>query len=506
VILVLKEGMLLMVRTCLAALFCVLGAVAAAAAPRPNVLFIAVDDLKPVLGCYGDPHAKTPNLDRLAARGMLFEKAYVNQAVCAPSRNTLMLGLRPQTLGIYDLPTHFRDVYPDAVTMSQTFMANGYTAEACGKIFHSGKGNHDDAKSWSVEHWEAKGGPYVNEQRVGKAKGAVTEAADVPDTAYGDGKLAEEAVRRIAEHAQSPDKPFLLMLGFHKPHLPFCAPKKYWDQFQPGDFKLPERRTPPEGAPEYAPTQSKEILQYRDVAEKPPFSEEFAIHLMHGYYAAVSYTDAQIGKVLDALDASGLSENTYIVLWGDHGWHLGDHGMWCKHTNYEHAVHIPLLISGPGITSGQRTTSLVETVDLYPTLMELTKQSLPTSVGGAALEGTSLVPVLHEPTRSVNDHVLSVYPRGKRLGRAVRTDRHRLVEWKAIGGPPEAAVVELYDYDSDPDETKNLAATQPEIVARLRAILAGYPEGKPQVVVAGAAATGAGGRKKTKTTAQGDEE
>jgi len=148
-----------MVRHCLAAVFCLMGVVAAAESPRPNVLFIAVDDLKPVLGCYGDPLAKTPNLDRLAARGMLFEKAYVNQAVCAPSRNTLMLGLRPQTLGIYDLPTHFRDVYPDAVTMSQTFMANGYTAEACGKIFHSGKGNHDDAQSCSAEHREAKGGP-----------------------------------------------------------------------------------------------------------------------------------------------------------------------------------------------------------------------------------------------------------------------------------------------------------------------------------------------------------
>jgi iduronate 2-sulfatase len=205
-----------------------------AASERPNVLFIAVDDLKPVLGCYGNPIVKTPNMDRLADRGVLFERAYVNQAVCSPSRNTLMLGLRPQTLGIYDLPTHFRDVYPDAVTMSQTFMKNGYRAEAIGKIYHAGKGNHNDELSWSVPHWTPKGDTYSNPANAAPSKGkkgAPTEAEDVPDITYQDAKTAEEAISRLKKAKQDPAQPFLLMVGFSKPHLPFVAPKKYWDLF-----------------------------------------------------------------------------------------------------------------------------------------------------------------------------------------------------------------------------------------------------------------------------------
>ena len=460
---------------------------------RPNVVFIAVDDLKPVLGCYGDKLAKTPNIDKLAARGMLFEKAYVNQAVCGPSRNSLMLGIRPQTMGLYDLKTYFRDIppYSNAVTMGQTFKKNGYEVEALGKIYHP---SLNDEPTWSVKHWEPKGETYAieaNRAPMGEKKGTTTEAGEVEDNYYADGKIADEAVVRLKQFKAKPDQPFMLMVGFHKPHLPFVSPKKYWDLYNPADIQLAEFRTPPEGAPAYAPTTSGEIMQYQKMpVDKLPIPDDYARNLIHGYYAATSYTDAQVGKVMSALNEIGLSENTYVVLWGDHGWHLGDHGMWCKHTNYEQATRIPILISGPGIKPGQRTSALIETVDLYPTLVELTRQSMPeTGIAGMGLDGKSMVPVLKDPSQKVNDYVLHAYPRAEKtdetkrklIGRGVRNDRYRLVEWKEPGDPAEKAAIELYDYQADPLEKKNLVKENPEVVSQLRAILAKLPEAKPQM-------------------------
>ena len=469
---------------------------------RPNVVFIAVDDLKPVLGCYGDKLAKTPNMDKLAARGMLFEKAYVNQAVCAPSRNSLMLGIRPQTMGLYDLKTYFRDIpaYSNVVSMGQTFMKNGYVAQSLGKIYHA---SLNDKPSWSVPSWEAKGETYAIEENrapMGEKKGTTTEAGEVEDNYYADGKIADEAVLRLKQHKAKPEQPFLMMVGFHKPHLPFIAPKKYWDQFKPEQFSLPEFRTAPEGSPAYALGESGEIMQYQKLpVDKLPFPDDFARHLIHGYYAATSYTDAQIGKVVAALDELGMAENTFIVLWGDHGWHLGDHGKWCKHTNYEQATRIPILISGPGIKPGQRTSALIETVDLYPTLLELTGQSIPeTGIAGMGLDGKSLVPILKDSTQKVNEYVFHAYPRAEKsddtkrklIGRAVRNDRYRLVEWKEPGEPAEKAAIELYDYQADPLEKKNLAKENPELVAQLRAVLAKLPEAKPQMSDEGAPESG----------------
>jgi iduronate 2-sulfatase len=463
------------------------------ATQRPNVLFIAVDDLKPVLGCYGDKLAKTPNMDKLAARGMLFEKAYVNQAVCAPSRNSLMLGIRPQTMGLYDLKTYFRDipVYSNVVSMGQTFMKNGYVAQSLGKIYHA---SLNDKASWSVPSWEAKGETYAIEENrspMGEKKGTTTEAGEVADNYYADGKIADEAVARLKQFKANPEQPFLLMVGFHKPHLPFVSPKKYWDQFKPEEFSLAEFTTSPEGAPAYAGTTSGEIMQYQKMpVDKLPIPDDYARNLIHGYYAATSYTDAQIGKVVASLDELGLAENTIIVLWGDHGWHLGDHGMWCKHTNYEQATRIPILISGPGIKPGQRTSALIETVDLYPTLLELTGQSTPeTGIAGMGLDGKSVVPVLKDPSQKVNDYVFHAYPRAEKtddtkrklIGRAVRNDRYRLVEWKEPNDPAEKAAIELYDYQTDPLEKKNLAQENPELVTQLRAVLAKLPEAKPQM-------------------------
>ncbi len=470
-----------------------------AAAPKPNVLFIAVDDLKPVLGCYGDKVVKSPNMDRLAARGVVFERAYCNQAVCAPSRNALMTGVRPTTLGIYDLGTNFRRASSNAVTMSQYFMKHGYRAEALGKIFHVGHGNHEDPASWSVPHFQAKSIAYMlpesranqsltreealfANQRADKLpRGAAYESAPVADNEYPDGKIADEAIRRLQGAKAKPNEPFFLAVGFLKPHLPFCAPKKYWDLYERASFTVPSLRTPPEGAPKYAPTTWGELRQYSDMPTNGPVTDEQARALIHGYHAAISYMDAQLGRVLDELDRLSLATNTIIVLWGDHGFHLGDHGMWCKHSNYEQAARIPLIVSAPGVTKpGTRATNaLVETVDIYPTLAELAGLPAPSVPQG--LEGRSFVPALRDPNLGTKNYVFHVYPRGERIGRAVRTARHRLVEWKIPGAAADSADLELYDYETDPLETKNLASAQPDVVARLRALLAKLPEAKPQL-------------------------
>ena len=474
------------------------GARAAAPATRPNILLLCVDDLKPVLGAYGDPLARTPHLDRLAARALRLDRAYCNQAVCSPSRNTLMTGLRPQTLGIYDLPTNFRVARPDAVTVAQYFRQHGYRTESLGKIFHTGHGNTDDAASWSVPSFRPRVGHYAlpendapegakaaKKKSAAKAakqpNGAAVESADVPDETYADGRIAAEAVRRIRSAATSRE-PFFLGVGFLKPHLPFVAPKKYWDLHDPAKFPLPARLTPPDGAPTYAPQFGGELRGYAGIpAGTEPLDPALTRRLIHGYYAAASYMDAQAGKVLAALDETSLAANTLVVLWGDHGWHLGDHGMWCKHTNYEQAARIPLLVAVPG-RPGAASSALVETADVYPTLAALAGLPAP-----AGLDGRSFAALLADPAAPHRDHVIHVYPRNPRLGRAVRTDRYRLVEWKAPGAAAATAEFELYDYRADPDETKNLAAAQPEVVQKLRALLATHPEAKPQVTARAAA-------------------
>jgi iduronate 2-sulfatase len=470
-----------------------------------NVLLICVDDLKPTLGCYGDKLARSPNIDRLAARGMLFSRAYCNQAVCAPSRNALLTGMRPTSMGIYALGTNFRKAVPNAVTLPQYFKQHGYRAEGLGKIFHVGHGNDEDPASWSVPFWKervvfyaspASGATntltreeayFANDPRPNASlpRGAAYEAADVADEDYPDGKIADEAIRRLRTFREKPDSPFFLAVGFVKPHLPFCAPKKYWDLYDRSAFKLAARRTPPDGAPAYAPQFGGELRQYRGIPERGPLDEALQRTLIHGYYAAMSYMDAQLGRVLDELDRLGLADNTIIALWGDHGWHLGDHGIWCKHTNYEQANHIPLIITAPRVTKPRsRSDALVETVDLYPTLCALAR--LPAPAVPQTLDGTSLVPILQRKMfAKKKEAVFHAYPRSPRdrgnlIGRAVRTERYRLVEWKRPGAPADTADLELYDYKTDPEEIENLARKKSKVVAKLRAILAKQPEARPQ--------------------------
>lgn len=477
-------------------------AFAARAAAKPNILFIAVDDLKPTLGCYGDPLAKTPNLDRLAARGMRFDRAYCNQAVCAPSRNNLMVGVRSTTLGIYNLDTNLRKAAPNAVTLLQKFMQHGWRTEGVGKVFHVGHGNHDDTNSWSVPFKSDKVVEYLlpensangqltreeaffTNQKLGQnrslPRGAAWEVAEVPDNAYADGRIADEGIRRLRQASTNSGAPLFLVLGFVKPHLPFCAPKKYWDMHERSRFPIAARTNAPAGAPAYAGKTLLELNQYTPVPERPPLSEELQRTLIHGYYAAASFMDAQVGRVLDELDRLQLGTNTIIVLWGDNGWHFGDNGAWTKHTNYEQANRIPLIIVAPGVAKpATSTTQLAETVDIYPTLLDLAglrNDGIPQH-----LDGLSLAPVLRDPAARVRDHAYHAFPRqrgGKLvIGRAIRTERYRLVEWKHPGASADTADYEFYDYQEDPNETRNLATSQPTALAQLRDILKRHPEAK----------------------------
>lgn len=481
-------------------LSCLCDEMQAALPAKPNVLLICVDDLKPVLGCYGDRLAKTPNLDRLAARGMRFDLAFCNQAVCSPSRNNLLLGSRSTSLGIYNLSDNFRKAVPDAVTLPQYFHRHGWRTEAIGKILHTGHGNHDDEASWSVPPVKDKVVEYLNpvnsangqltreeafftNQKLGKIrslpKGAAWENEEVADNAYADGRIADAGILRLKAAKEKPDEPLFLALGFVKPHLPFTAPKKYWDMHDKATFPLPERVTPPEGAPSYAGKTLGELNNYEPVPENPPLGSDLERSLIQGYYAAVSYMDAQLGRVLDELDRLQLAEQTIIVLWGDHGWHLGDHGMWTKHTNYEQANRIPLIVVAPGVAApGSSTRQPAETVDVLPTLVELA--GLPKLTGPQPMDGLSLVPVLRDPAVRVRDHATHAFPRqrdGKPvMGRAIRTERYRLVEWKKPGAPPDTADLELYDYQEDPQESRNLAEARPEIVTELCELLNQQPE------------------------------
>ena len=446
------------------------------AAPNLNVLFIAVDDLRPELGCYGTPVIQSPNIDRLAARGLLFNRAYCQQAVCSPSRTSLLTGRRPDTTKVYDLVKHFRAELPDVVTLPQFFKQNGYHSQGLSKIYHGGL---DDAASWSVPHWTPGGPNYgpdgqkLQRERVAKTKqrgeaadrikGPPWEAPDVPDNALADGKTADKAIAVLRELKE---KPFFLAVGFLKPHLPFVAPKKYWDRYSEKELKLAPNPFAPKDCPKYALSDWGELRAYIGMPAQGPLSEEQARKMIHGYYAAVSYTDAQVGRLLDELDQLNLRDKTIVILWGDHGWQLGEHGQWCKHTNFEEATRAPLIISVPGQKKpGSKTDALVEFVDIYPSLVELCGLALPDG-----LEGTSFKPLLDDPSRRWKKAALSQYPRnipgqGRGMGYTLRTDRYRLTEWAVTGGDFRA--YELYDYQTDPQGNENLAH-QPEFADKVK--------------------------------------
>lgn len=470
---------------------------------RPNVLLILVDDLKPTLHSFGDRYAISPNIDRLAARGARFEHAYANQAVCAPSRINLMTSRRSTSTGIYNFGQDLRDYIPNAVTLPQLFKNAGYTSESYGKVFHVGHGSYDDSASWSVppvkdhviEYLDPKstGGERTREEALFNefpvpddvpifeyastlARGAAWESPDVADDAYADGRTAARAAKRLAE-LKSSASPFFLAVGFARPHMPFSVPQRYWDMYDPAKLPMPDFETLPEGAPAFAGKMGGEIAAYTPVPEGQvpgkEFPDELKRKLIHGYYAGVTYVDAQIGKVLDALDREGLADDTIVVLWGDHGFHLGDHGIWTKHTNFEQAVHQPLIFAGPGTgTPGSAPRQLAETVDVYPTLAELAGIELPGTM--QPVDGADLTPVLRDPSAQVRPYAYHSFNRPGRVGQALRTQRYRLVRWtqEATG----ERVYELYDLEADPGETKNLAQALPDVRARLETMLNTQPE------------------------------
>lgn len=465
---------------------------------RPNVLLLLVDDLKPALGCYGDPVAQTPHLDELAERGMRFDLAYCNQAVCAPSRFTLMLGSHATSSGLYGLGSDLRSRWPNAITLPQHFARHGrYRTESLGKVFHIGHGNGGDPDSFSVPHFKDKvveyllpastdGGKLTREEALftnqaldrirSLPRGAAFEAPDVEDHAYADGRVAAETIRRLqaARGRLTQDgTPFFIAAGFVRPHLPFSVPLRYWDLYDPDALPMPGYEEAPKNAPAVAGKRGGEITAYKPVPPQGAMDEALKRNLIHGYYAGVSFIDAQVGKVLAELDRLHLSDDTIIVLWGDHGFHLGDLGIWTKHTNYEQANRIPLLIIAPGVTRPRSSTrQLAESVDLFPTLAELA--GLPLPAGPQPIDGRSLVPVLRNPEIRIRDHAYHAYPKQK-LGRAIRTERYRLVEWKNHHAPDGPVDYELYDYQEDPLERENLARRQPQLVTELSAKLAAYP-------------------------------
>jgi arylsulfatase A-like enzyme len=458
----------------------------AAEAERLNVLFIASDDMRPELGCYGATQVHSPNLDRLAARGTTFLRAYCQQAVCSPSRSSLMTGLRPDTIRIWDLATHFRDNVPDVVTLAQQFKNHGYHTERLGKIYHTGHGNRDDKFSWSrsvnypgaprygpegdahlkrlMTEARAKG-VDVKDNRF-RPRGLPWESPDVADNELADGMIAENAIKLMNEVK---DQPFFLAVGFLNPHLPFVAPKRYWDLYDPDSIRLADNPHAPKGVPEFAMTTWGELRKYYGMPDEGPLTDEQARSMIHGYYAAISYVDAQVGRLLDELDRLDLAGNTIVVFWGDHGWKLGEHGSWCKHTNFELDTHAPMLISSPSQkAAGSKTKALVEFVDIYPTLCDLAGLPIPDS-----LEGFSAAPLLDDPNRPWKTAAFSQYPRSvgkkKLMGYSMRTDQYRFTRWQLQNNPQKVEAVELYDHLEDPAENVNIAAdpANAELVERL---------------------------------------
>jgi len=444
---------------------------------RPNVLFIAVDDLRPELGCYGVNEIKTPNIDGLAAEGVTFMRAYCQQAVCNPSRASLMTGLRPDSVKVWDLRVHFRDTVPDVVTLPQHFRRHGYYAVAYGKIYHNPL---PDRRSWDEpNHWPKRARVYSaaslkrltefrkkmradgkSEAAIRRMRGPATEDEDVPDSRRPDGEIADQAIEALARLAKR-EKPFFLAVGFIRPHLPFTAPKKYWDLYRRDEIPLAENAFLPKGAPPPAMNTMYELRDYMDFADSPPphkapLTDQQQRRLKHGYYASVSFVDALIGRLLAKLDELKLRDDTIIVLWGDHGWKLGEHRSWCKQTNYEIDTRVPLIVRSPRMKAGGRKCpALVEFVDLYPTLCELASLPLP-----ERLEGKSLAPLLDDPDRPFKSAAFSQFRRVhdgiEYMGHAVRTDKHRFVEWRKWRNG-EVLARELYDHQNDPMENANVA-------------------------------------------------
>ena len=469
---------------------------AGAAEGRPNVLFIAVDDLRPEMECYGLPKMVTPNLDRLAAMGVRFDQAYCNIAVCGASRASLMKGLRPTPNRFTSYLTRADEDAPDVPSLPFTFKQHGYTTASHGKIYHH---RNDDLAAWSEppakpdisSGWYAlpenrpdqqetlgsanqkgKGNRNANAKgnanRKGnartQARGPAYEAADVADSEYPDYQVCSDAIEDMQRMAKS-EQPFFLACGFWRPHLPFVAPQKYWDLYPTDEVQLPDNMFFPRDLSTAFNYNWGEMRAYRGIPKQGPVSDEQARELIRGYHASVSFIDAQVGRLLDELETLGVADNTIVVLWGDHGWQLGEHGMWCKHTNFEVATRTPLLVAAPGFEGGRVSERLVEYVDIYPTLCELAQLPKPEH-----LHGQSMVPLLKDVDARFKEAVYTRHGGGD----AVRTADFRYMEMRAKGGSGQLQGVGMFDLQKDPEENQDVSndPAYSEEKQRLQAMLA----------------------------------
>ncbi len=421
------------------------------AADRPNVLFIAVDDMRPELGCYGKPHIHSPNIDRLASEGTVFERAYCMVPTCGASRAALMTSIRPTPDRFKTYLASAEEEVPNITTLNTHFKQAGYTTISNGKIFHHAK---DNAKGWSEKPWRPQGPSYKLPESIAaskttpKGRGPAYESADVKDDFYRDGKLANKAVKDL-RRLKEQNEPFFLAVGFFKPHLPFVAPKKYWDLYDPASISLPETYHRPKNAPSQAIHNSGELRAYAGIPKKGPVSDKMALSMIRGYYACVSYTDANIGKLLDELDRLDLADDTIVVLWGDHGWNLGEHTLWCKHSCFETSMHAPLIVKVPGKYAGQKTAALTEFVDIYPSLCELCGLETPKHC-----QGQSFVQLLKDPAAPGKPFAIGRYGAGD----TIRTDKFRYTEYSTKKNGVQATM--LYDHQVDPQEDTNIVGRE----------------------------------------------
>jgi arylsulfatase A-like enzyme len=509
-------------------------------AKKPNILFIAVDDLRPELGTYGSAVAKTPHLDKLAAQGLQFNRAYCQQAICSPSRASLMTGARPESINVIENFTYFREANPDIVTLPQHFRHHGYETVHAGKIYHK-PAFADSELSWSrtparhrmtIKPSNTPGGFAIKESqemfkknqreviekygpnapRNGLGKGPAYEKADVPDHFYEDGYNTELAIATLHDMLEKDsNKPFFLGLGLKKPHLDWLAPSTYWDLYDINDIELTTQTSAPENGATMGLHPSFELRARYGIPKRGDIDDELAKTLKHAYLACVSYIDAQIGKMINALEQAGIRDNTIIIVWSDHGWHLGEMGIWGKATNYEISTRVPLIVWTPDMPDknrGKATEALVELIDMYPSLAEMAGLPIPDHV-----EGQSFKPLLSNPEQPWKKAAFSLFPspalrewaanplsKGMRetyfgplileveekikaqqkekwnrelyekylMGYAMRTDRYRFIVWKDYRDKNATPVfLELYDHQNDPLETKNIAQENEKLVQEL---------------------------------------
>jgi arylsulfatase A-like enzyme len=428
---------------CAVAVLLMTGAVASADDPKNlNVLFLMSDDMRPELGCYGHPMVKSPNIDALAKAGVRFDRAYCQYPLCNPSRTSLLTGRHPTTTGVLENTTYFRDAHPDWVTLPEHFKANGYVALRTGKIFHGGI---DDLQSWT-EGGEARKKPEVKKvdpkERQKNSDRIVVLEGD--GQSHGDFKTADRAIALLQKYK---DKPFFLACGFTKPHSPPTAPQKFFDLYEPAKIALPKtfasKPAAPMGFPDRSITPNGDLFIGREA------SDEEARKVLQAYYASTSWTDWNVGRVIAELDRLGLRENTVIVFWGDHGYHLGEFGKWAKHGSlFETGTRVPLVVVAPGAKAkGAVAPNPVQALDIYPTLCELCGLKPP-----AGIEGHSLRPLLDDAKAKWDHAAYTVAGNAKNLGVAVRTAQYRYAEWSG----PKGGGAMLIDEVADPHETKNL--------------------------------------------------